>query len=204
MPVAIVDPQAIIKLAKNVHQANKEVGWWDDVYVNEAPVNLIVAGKIALIHSEISEAFLGWSTSAGSLHETPDDHLPEYPMFHVELADTAIRSLDLLGFYLLQNREHQTGPFPLNIAAHHFVSQIQSINHRLCTLHLITSDLLESIRKNQPNSIDLLHTLLRSLFSGFEDQLPDLMSIVVAKLAYNAERLDHKREHRAADGGKKF
>jgi hypothetical protein len=32
----------------------------------------------------------------------------------------------------------------------------------------------------------------------------DLDPIIDAKLAYNAERLDHKRESRAAKGGKKW
>lgn len=56
-------------------------------------INLIITQKLALIHSEISEAL------EGLREDLKDDHLPQYHMFVVELADALIRILDLAGAF---------------------------------------------------------------------------------------------------------
>ena len=50
-----------------------------------------IATKLALIHSEVSEALEG--VRKGKM----DDHLPDLPAIEVELADAAIRIFDLAG-----------------------------------------------------------------------------------------------------------
>lgn len=50
-----------------------------------------VATKLALIHSEVSEAM------EGARKNLKDDHLPQYDMITVELADAVIRIFDLAG-----------------------------------------------------------------------------------------------------------
>lgn len=63
-------------------------GWWDNV----APENPeTFATKIALIHSEVSEAL------EGGRKGMPDDHLPHRSSEEVELADALIRIFDLAG-----------------------------------------------------------------------------------------------------------
>ena len=52
---------------------------------------LIVSQKLALIHSEVSEAL------EGDRKGLMDDHLPDLKMFDVELGDAAIRLFDLAG-----------------------------------------------------------------------------------------------------------
>lgn len=70
------------------HGAMVDVGWWDGVDISNP---YILATKLCLIHSEISEAM------EGARKDLMDDHLPDRTMFEVELADALIRILDLAG-----------------------------------------------------------------------------------------------------------
>jgi NTP pyrophosphatase (non-canonical NTP hydrolase) len=91
----------ISSLQKDIHDSNAVAGWWTDLktgtdFVSEARNNTrlgkaIVAEKLCLIHSEVSEAM------EGARKNLPDDKLPHRPMIEVELADAVIRILDLCG-----------------------------------------------------------------------------------------------------------
>lgn len=106
------------------HKLAKTSGWWD----NTDPTDkVLIASKLCLIHSEISEAL------EGVRKDTMDSHLPTRSTIEVELADAIIRIFDLAGALKL-----------------------------------------------------------------------DLSGAILEKLAYNQQRADHKRENRAADGGKKI
>lgn len=119
--------EPITELAKIIHENNMKVGWWDGAerYSGEVPDKYMIPTKIALMHSELSEAL------EGQRKNLQDDHLPQYPMEAVEYADTIIRILDVCGY-----RNYDIG------------------------------------------------------------------RIILDKLAYNAQRPDHKREARNAPGGK--
>jgi NTP pyrophosphatase (non-canonical NTP hydrolase) len=74
-------------LCVSIHAKQKTTGWWD-----AADNNLVVPTKLALIHSEVSEAL------HGHRQNLKDDKLTHRSMLAVELADVFIRVADLAGF----------------------------------------------------------------------------------------------------------
>ena len=92
---------SIGKLQKDIHDSNAVAGWWTDL---ETGINLanearngtrlgraLVAEKLCLIHSEVSEAV------EASRKNLMDDKLTHRKGVEVELADAVIRILDLCG-----------------------------------------------------------------------------------------------------------
>ena len=88
--------KSLEELQKQCHNASVDGGWW------EAPADVIAANvswgeflgrvtpvKLALVHSEVSEALEGFRK------DKMDDHLPHRKSGEVELADAVIRILDL-------------------------------------------------------------------------------------------------------------
>lgn len=87
--------QAINNMVTLCHTRSVNAGWYTNIETGEKlkPTLESFGLKIALIHSEISEAL------EGARKNLMDDHLPERPMAEVELADALIRIFDLAGFY---------------------------------------------------------------------------------------------------------
>lgn len=87
------DWKAIFKLSINewvqkCHNDSLEAGWWSDENLTNRNIHAV---KIALIHSEISEAL------EGIRKNIYDAHLPHRKAVEVELADALIRIFDLAG-----------------------------------------------------------------------------------------------------------
>ena len=89
------------ELTHHCHKASVEAGWWKDITTGAdfaAEVRngtrlgkALVAEKLCLIHSEISEAMEGHRKGLS------DDKLPHRLQIEVELADAVIRIADLAG-----------------------------------------------------------------------------------------------------------
>lgn len=83
------------------HKAAADAGWWRDLKTGTDHKQecrdgtrlgkALVAEKLCLVHSEISEAMEGHRKGL------PDDKLPHRSMIEVELADAVIRIADLAG-----------------------------------------------------------------------------------------------------------
>lgn len=78
--------QTLNALVADIYAVNCAAGWWDD-----GTSKYVIATKIALIHSEVSEMLEGFRKGL------PDAHLPHRSNAEVELADAIIRLLDLAG-----------------------------------------------------------------------------------------------------------
>lgn len=182
-----------------IYNHNVKAGWWD------APVRED-GTTIALIHSELSEAWGGFKM------DIPDDHLPQYPNVVVELADAAIRIYDFFGHkkwdlekaievvYVLQAEEPLL-PFENMDIAEYFSD-----------VHYHVSAALEGVRKDQIMQIadgvlDIaafeLAIALDMIYGCVSWGWP-LEKAIGDKRAYNANRADHKRENRVKENGKKF
>lgn len=87
---------AVNELADVIFSQNGAVGWWDEAaIIPEQFLPHLIASKIALMHSELSEALEGMRKNL------PDDHLPHRQMIEVEFADAIIRILDTARFLKL-------------------------------------------------------------------------------------------------------
>lgn len=88
-------------LVQLCHGNSDSAGWWMDlesgkdlkqeVQFGTRLGKAIVAEKLCLIHSEVSEAM------EGHRKNLMDDKLPQHSMFATELADVLIRLADLIG-----------------------------------------------------------------------------------------------------------
>lgn len=82
------------QLQQQIYNDNVAAGWHNNLDGTERTLEeqeAMFPTRIALCHSELSEALEGYRKSL------MDDHIPTRPMAEVELADTVIRIFDLAG-----------------------------------------------------------------------------------------------------------
>jgi hypothetical protein len=167
----------LLELQTKIHEQNKAVGWWD----NPRPFSTFAC----LFHSELSEAM------EGDRKNLMDDHLPEYEMFWVEVADFVIRVLDFMGY--VEFTKHR------EVTDHGYQSRMYFLEG----MHEHVSYASRSYRNGQPY-LSGMAWAIQACFAASLGEGVDLEKIILEKTAYNLTRADHKRENRALDNGKKY
>ena len=182
----------ISALCAEVHAANVEAGWWpqDKGQRNRGEVMMLIV-------SELGEA------SVGALDDAQDDHLPHLPMFAVELADTAIRLMDLLGadmdaFDVGSTVDEAVPMYEVQLAG-------RSVDEKLMAVVRNISHAMEAHRKGRVFIyVTMLSHALATVIAIARLHDVNLFDIVAQKREYNAVRADHKLENRAKPGGKAY
>jgi len=190
----------INEIALSIFQANQKAGWWDDM--NRSPFD-----TLQLVSTEVAEA------TEGERKNLMDDKLPHRPMGEVEIADVFIRAADIAGRYGIQYRRtdviwcYGTDSFA---AMHLAINQkvIQFANISVDGVGRIGQTPIEQAHhwlNNHPECFNHVYSSIIDMCYEFcELKGYDLEGAITEKLAFNAVRLDHTREHRATENGKKI
>lgn len=197
-------------LAAEIHTDNCTAGWWTDLSSEESLLLTRNRGEmLMLMVTELEEAH------DARENFKMDDKLPHHLGFRVELADCAIRILDLLG---AEGRITNSNPivtykrnvFP-KLSVSGVLSEMFDGNHQemggrdlMWITAAIARSLDEGYRKDNVKVARfwLTTALFRIIALGQFDCIP-LFEIIEEKRAFNAKREDHKIENRKSAGGKK-
>jgi hypothetical protein len=172
------------ELSKEIYEQNKAVGWWDDP--DRCKLTLL-----QLVSTEIAEA------TEAERKDLMDDHLLHRKGGEVELADAMIRLLDMAGAYGWLYIPEITSAQKEIMDRHDIAAKHYFLNCSLIGIGDEIANKAKSVNRSYSLMIDSIEYVSAS--QGY-----DLEGALREKLAYNAKRQDHKRETRAAEGGKKF
>lgn len=187
-----MDIKQHIELMTEIHNQNVEMGWWDSPRSFET--------FVILFNSELGEA------TEGLRKGIPDDHLPEYPMFQVELADFVIRIYDWLGQFEPEWVESSVRTPKIHVSYEDNAKNLAELYGCVMDAYAEYASYCKSgvVVRRSRRMAEGLFTTIQTCFQIAQDQGFDLLEIINKKLAYNRNRADHKRENRKAEGGKKF
>jgi hypothetical protein len=174
-------------LAKSVYTANASVGWWDNPHRN-------VYELLQLVVTEIAEA------TEGERKDLMDDHLPHRKMGEVELADALIRLLDMAGAWGWTYKPGISPMLPRGLLSATNKGEVHfRLTQTITELGIAIQFGSEKtvISQRYTTAVDAI--LLAGGKFGY-----DVLPAIQEKLAYNTQRLDHKRDVRMQEGGKKF
>jgi len=167
------------ELSKQVHSAH--IKWWQDPATGQ-PIQRNQFELLALAISELSEML------EGVRKNLMDDHLPNRRMEEVEAADFAIRILDFAGGFKLELVEI-AAPSP------------ELLHPNKGQAIFFITHYLTKFPTEQAYALSYSLFLIRSYCAQHG---LDLEGAMTEKLAFNAQREDHKHKARLIAGGKRF
>lgn len=173
--------------AAHVHELNRI--WWYDEEGNLLKRDPAEMNMLAV--SEIAEAM------EGVRKDLQDDHLPQYKMFFVELADCVIRVLDYAGAKSLDLSKPPRYSKLVNdptTTAGHLLNIVASIIQLQRALDLTP-------KAEGHCAADIISSCVELAQAH---GCTEFWTIVYDKLVYNQKRADHTYAARKAVGGKKF
>jgi len=136
-----------------------------------------------------------------------DDHLKHRKMGEVELADALIRLLDLGGKFGWNYASDESCLDMLRVDLDSLESPAAC--HLACNIYLF--DLVNKIAPSEfiinssPYSVGVYYSIAVDCIIVTAQKFGyDIFGAMEEKREYNKNRLDHKRENRAKEGGKKF
>lgn len=159
----------------DIHARNVAAGWWTNIETGE-PLKRSVGEMFMLMVTELAEAYEAYLTNAD------DDKLPQHPGLGVELGDLEIRLADFCG----------------GLAAGKIVANDPSVYNPGAIMFGAVCDIAkryEAIRKTPEARGDAE--------KGEFLSPQDVATMVTDKLAFNANRADHKIENRLKPDGKR-
>lgn len=165
---------ALRQFYSDVHERNVKAGWWSEITTGE-PKKRSPGELLILMVTEMAEAYEGW------IQGCADDKLTQFPAFGVEMADLQIRLADFCGAMLAGRI---IAPDPASNPGDRMFREICEIAWRY-----------EAIRKTPAAVGEVEHAPFLAP--------QDVAQFTDAKLAFNAQRPDHKIEARLAEDGKR-
>jgi len=169
-------------LARQVHIDNVRKGFWPDEGRNFGEI-------VALMHSEISEAHFGWEDPKRPF----DEQCPKYLNAYVEIADCAIRLLDMLGIYDSDLDLLNTDDYRILNNSHgdkrRMITKFRPMASNLKVIDCYLSDALEADRKsNDESRKENLEHAFMTCIALLEEDYQNARAIIDSKLAYNRQR----------------
>ena len=171
------------EMVEQVTEANHK--WWLDLHTGE-PLRRNIGEMCCLIVSELVEAM------EGHRKDLMDDKLPHRKMAEVELVDTIIRLMDMVGHLC-------HGGVLWSVAIPHDFFSDDNFGSNLFQLMKEVANI-----ERYPRSMKPYCFLVTAILSLMERNGMDFEGAWADKMEYNAVRHDHTRAGRLAPGGKAY